>query len=257
MASPAPKNPDPAPALTRGLRVLELLAIDGHASLDSLARKTGWPKSSLLRYLQALETSGAARQDPASKAWEALRSLQPVLAATASNALEPARRQLSPLAEATRHCVELYRATPSRVELIDRAEPELADVTLVARIGFVRDLRELDATAKIFYAFASQPLPPQPLWRWRAGRKTRLAHPAAAKALAAARREGVACDDDFNSNGIRRFAAPLLNDLGALVGIVSIAQRQTHRAARETDALVRALAQAFPLPPQPISTTSL
>ncbi|MBD3314210.1 MAG: helix-turn-helix domain-containing protein [Chitinivibrionales bacterium] len=56
-----------APALTRGLMVLERLARHGASSLEHLSRATGLPKTSVLRLLAALEWHGAVVRNPHDK----------------------------------------------------------------------------------------------------------------------------------------------------------------------------------------------
>ena len=230
----------PAPAITRGLRLLELLAVDGQASLERLTHKTGWPKSSVLRYLQALESVGAASQDPGSKAWTALLSLRRITPEF-DPMLEFAKRQLPYLSQRSGHCAELYSLRAGHLELIDRAEPEVSDMALVARIGFTRDLSELDATATLFYAGCGAMIPQKPFWRWANGSKKTLSPAVARRALQIARKERFAVDTDFNNNGIKRFARPLFDEGDSLVGILAIAQRLTPTAKRETNLIAQAL----------------
>ena len=113
----------PAPALARGLQLLDQLAVDGQASLEKLAARNGWPKSSVLRFLQTLEQAGAVLQDPASRHWRALKHLQP-LEPPSLPPLEQVRKQLPGLAQGTGHCAELYLWQGNRLRLIDRAEPD-------------------------------------------------------------------------------------------------------------------------------------
>jgi DNA-binding IclR family transcriptional regulator len=52
-----------APALERGIRVLKYLEGKDPVSLDSIARATGYPKSSLLRVLDTLINQDVADKD--------------------------------------------------------------------------------------------------------------------------------------------------------------------------------------------------
>ncbi|GHB92144.1 helix-turn-helix domain-containing protein [Cerasicoccus arenae] len=230
---------DPAPALTRGLALLAILGRDGQSSLEALVRKTGWPKSSVWRYLQALESLGAVHQDDGSKLWEARQALRSV-ASLESLALEEARRILPVWAKEVKCCVELYRVGVASLVLIDRAEPEDEIVSIRARIGFQRDLEELEATVLIYFAFQNMVLPEANTWVWDEGRKRKVDPSAAAMRINEARTFNWAQDNDFNEFGIRRFACPIL-DGDQLVGVIAIAQRQTPRAERDKLLLIETI----------------
>lgn len=231
---------DPAPALTRGLRVLGLLAVDGQSSLEQLARKTGWPKSSVLRYLVALASSGVVAQNPTTKAWTARKILAPAPADLLAECAD-ARQQLPGLAAITGHCAELYRFAEGKLVLIDRAEPEGTPVSVNARIGFVRDLGELDATAAVTFAFSADIAPPRRLFRWNGGERVTVSATGRDRVLADVRRTRQARDHDFNVHGIRRFAAPVFA-ANRFVGLLAVAQRQTPRAESEIPKITGALA---------------
>lgn len=221
------KEDAPAPALTRGLRVLALLAQDGSQSLERLSGRTGLPKSSVLRYLQALERDGIVVQDEASRLWLARQALQP-LPDVEEERIRKTRQALPLLAEQLGYCVELYLVRGSRVELVERSEPWTAVVSVQARIGYVRDLNELDATSLIYRAFSGMPSSiTRDCWYWAQGRETPVPVKLAERAVADAFRTGIAVDYDFNVNGIRRIAVPLLDENRLLSGILAVAQHQT------------------------------
>ncbi|MGA0332415.1 MAG: helix-turn-helix domain-containing protein [Kiritimatiellia bacterium] len=228
-----------APALARGILLLDQLAVDGQASLEKLAARNQWPKSSVLRCLQTLEQAGAVEQHPETKHWRALKQLQPLI----SPALEPmqqARNFLPGLAQGTGHCAELYAWQQGILELIDRAEPDFGDLLVRARIGSRRDLEELDATALILFAFAPDSQPPERVWVWKKGKKKSLSAEKRELRIAECRHQGWAVDQDFNENGIRRFAIPVWAQ-DRLTGVLAVAQRQTPAADRETDFILKTL----------------
>lgn len=214
----------PAPALAKGLDVLEQLAVDGQASLEQLATRNQWPKSSTLRYLQTLEAMGAVRRHPETLHWHAVKRLQPV-SASLPHPLEQTRTRLPSLAQESGHCAEVYQVTGRSVTLIDRAEPEESEVQVNARIGFHRDLRELDATAGLFFAFRDTP-PPSEMWWWEDGEKSPVSQDIRDRSLSRIRESGFAIDHSFNENGIRRHAVAVM-DGDTLIGILAIAQRLT------------------------------
>lgn len=219
--------------------MLAILASDGRCSLESLAKKTSWPKSSILRYLQALEAYGAVSRSEDSKLWQARQKLCPIVP-DASEVLERARTRIPKLANEVNCCVELYRLERNTLVLSDRAEPENELVSLRARIGFERNLQELDATSLIFFAFQETAMPSSGLWAWHEGRQKKVGARTAQQRIAVVRESGWALDNDFNEYGYRRFACPVL-DGDALVGVLAIAQRLTPLAEREKPHLIKTL----------------
>ncbi|WP_309380063.1 helix-turn-helix domain-containing protein [Cerasicoccus frondis] len=234
-----PRKADPAPALTRGLELLSLICRDGQISLEALVRKTAWPKSSVWRYLQALEAFGAVQQDATTKLWGARLTLRPVDVAS-SAAMIDAKKLLPQLATSVHCCTELYSVEGRRICLIDRAEPDDELVALRARIGFERELSELDSTALIFFAFQDEFQPLAKSWIWREGRRHKLGQRIVQMRIQEARECGWALDCDFNENGFRRFSRPVLEGQ-KLTGILSIVQRQTPLAEREKVAIIKHL----------------
>lgn len=235
------REKDPAPALTRGLALIRQLSREGQGMLEHLAQRGGWPKSSTLRYLQALELAGVVEQDPASKVWHLRERLVP-LSQSDQSLLESWRDRLGGLSHELGHCVELYQTDPTGVTLIDRADPLVLDKQLSARIGFVRDLSECDASALVYFAFSGhKPAAGDLRWRWRDGGRARVQDAERSRLLRETRHSGIAIDQEFNINGIRRFAFGLIDRNGALEGIVAIAQRLTPLSGRQTETLRAAL----------------
>lgn len=235
------REKDPAPALTRGLALIRQLSREGQGMLEHLAQRCGWPKSSTLRYLQALELAGVVEQDLSSKVWHLRERLAP-LSQSNQSLLESWRDRLGALSHELGHCVELYHTSPSGVTLIDRADLLVQDKQLSARIGFVRDLSECDATALLYFAFSGRKSAAGDLsWRWIDGERARVKAAERNRLLRETRRSGIAIDLEFNINGIRRFAFGLIDGAGALEGIVAIAQRLTPLSGRQTETLRKAL----------------
>lgn len=234
-------NDIPAPALAKGLWLLEQLAVDGQLSLERIATRNGWPKSSTLRYLLTLEGIGAVRQNPDTRHWQALKALRPL--SLPGHALRFFREKLPELAERSGHCAELYQVHSQQVKLIDRADPENSEIVVSARIGFERGLTELDSTAALYYAFTPAPPPSQTVWMWQNGEQIPLTASQRNERISRARNRSFAEDADFNEHGIRRFAVPLLNE-NQLQGILAIAQRQTPLAEKQVEQIRDTLASA-------------
>ena len=235
----------PAPALARGLCLLEQLATDGQASLETLAKRNGWPKSSTLRYLQTLSELGAVRQHPETLHWHGEMQLRPLTGRLPSS-LELLRARLPLLANETGHCAELYRVGSRMVSLVDRAEPDASEIQLNARIGFKRDLRELDATSSLFFAFCTAS-PPADMWWWQDGERVSVSAEVRDCHLAKVQTAGVSVDHAFNENGVRRFAVPV-QEGGSLIGILAVAQRLTPKFRTEGERIREVLEPLVGLP---------
>jgi len=242
MKRAAPTAADPAPALSRGLAVLRALATDGPQTLEQLAHASGWPKSSLLRLLRSLAAFGAVRRDASTKRYHALLTLAP-LGDAGPGLLEQAAPVLDGLCAETAQTTELYAWGDGALTMIDRREPEDALVSVRARIGWRRDLSELEALSQVVHAFdASVKLAGKP-WAWRGGRRSALSRTAARQAVAEAKRRGVGIDLGVNEYGIRRYAAPLLAG-DRLRGVLALAQFCTPRDARPSASLRDAVRDA-------------
>jgi DNA-binding IclR family transcriptional regulator len=197
-----PATPSAAPALTRGLALLEDLSIDGQRSLEHLARDHAWPKTSVLRLLQTLEAAGAVARDPASKRWMAVKRLVP----DQGDAGERARLAavLAHLAEASGGTAEWWVADGDRLVLAARHEPEAGEVAVRARIGYRRELAELEAATVAACAAGLGTTARRP-WIWRDGRRVHLAAATVAARLAEARaRQGMSWDETANPHGVAR-----------------------------------------------------
>ncbi|WFB36763.1 helix-turn-helix domain-containing protein [Kiritimatiellota bacterium B12222] len=235
----------PAPALARGIQLIEQLAVDGQATLEKLSAKNGWPKSSVLRCLQTLEQLKVVVQDQETLHWRTLQRLQPCDLPTLAP-LERARKKLPLLAQQTDECTELYRYHEGQLQLIDRAEPDTGEMMVVARIGYQRKLDELDATALMVYAFDPHSVPPAKGWIWKKGKHKILSPEKRTQRIAAAQKKFFASDDHFNESGIRRFAIPVMH-AQTLLGVLAVAQRQTPRADTQSDAIIQTLLTHQPI----------
>lgn len=221
MSSPA----DPAPAVGRAIALLRYLGGEGGCSLDTLARAHAWPKPSVLRLLRSLALAGLVARDPQTRLWQTLMRLVPsqgpeyLLRAQLAGALPG-------LADELGHTVELYHYAGATMDLIDRAEPASAGVTVRARIGFQRTFDEAEAVTLIAAAFAQAPSQRR-RWRWTRtpGGPERLALDARTFAGLAesVRSRGMARDAEANEWGISRCAVPIRDEQGVLQGALAAA----------------------------------
>lgn len=204
---------DPAPALSRGIDLLERLSRDGPQVLERLAEAAALPKSSTLRLLAALERLGLIARDPATRRFHA----RAALVRGGSDAAEAARvRQiLAGLARDSGHAAELWELRGDRLVMVDRADPEDASTAVRARIGYERDLVEADAVALVAFAFLGAPLPAKHT-RSAEHRCQAASRASVQEAMRRCRSAGRAADAGVNANGVRRFAAPFGRAIVAL-----------------------------------------
>lgn len=224
------KTIDPAPALGRGLALLELLHRQGACSLEQLAADSGWPKSSVMRLLQSLVVAGAAARDPQTLAYRALMRLVQV-DSTDRRLKQHCAASMAALGAACGHTVELHRYDATGLEMIDRQEPPppppdvmQAVARAVARVGWRRPFDEMDALTRVACAFGDVPVKGASLWYWDKGRRRKISADRARRVVAETRRRGGAVDPGVNEHGIRRYAAPLLDATGKLIAVLAIAQ---------------------------------
>lgn len=231
---------DPAPALTRGLDLLQRLGRDGPQLLERLAGDAGLPKSSTLRLLAALERSGMAARDPLTRRWHARVVLVP--GRDGASEAARARQVLADLARTVRHAAELWEWHGDRAVMVDRADPEDASTAVRARIGFERDLREVDAVVLVGFAFGTDGPHWQPVHvQSRDRAEVRVTRSALSGQVEACRNTGFASDAGLNSNGVRRFAVPWLDAEGGLRAVLAVAQGGGTPPGREDAAIEAAL----------------
>jgi len=218
------KNDDyPSPALASGLEILKLLQSAGPLTQDALVRSMNIPRTSLLRHLRTLELWGAAERDP-HRNWVAKMGLMNLDAPDL--AFDQTRRTLMRAAmERSGLTVEWYRGHEGGMALRDQVLAG-GDVRVVARPGYLRSWGgEIDAVTRIGYAFdPAAPAPAGEFWRYsRNGFRRTVAENTVRRAVRLAAREGVAADQHFNSNTIRR-AAIVLRQNNVYQGVLTLAE---------------------------------
>lgn len=213
---------DPAPALTRGVRLLDRLGRDGPQVLERIAGESGVAKSTALRLLGALERIGMVARDPVTRRWHARVAL--VSGGDGEAERARLRQVLADLARTGRHAAEAWSWRDGHPVMVDRADPEDVSTVVRARIGAERDLVEVDAVVLI--GFANDPAGP----RWRRAhtqaqdrRQAEVPRAVLAAQVEMCRRAGCAWDAGINANGVRRFAAPWRDAGGVFRGAVALA----------------------------------
>jgi len=250
-------NEDPAPALARGLHLLKRLHRDGPSNLEQLAHGTGWPKASVLRLLQSLKSFGAVERDPGSKRYYHLMQLTPV--PDQMNSLHKlCRSVIIQTAEKSLQTTEFHIFHNKELQMLDRADPpHISSVNIKARVGWKRNLDELDALTQLVLAFSltTNPKKPLPFWHWSNNEKRYLSSPDVKRIIQEVRCNRMAVDLGINPNGIRRYAAPVLNSENKLLAVLAIAEeppsfqakpkKQLSETIHKAGILVQEMSQTF------------
>lgn len=205
-------DPASAPALIRGIQLIRLLGDGDTRTLEEIASCTGIPKASALRLLRALAACGIVGRDEISKKYTATEVLTPVTG-SAPEFLVSVDAALKKLARASSCTAEWYERGKRGMVLTQRHEPPKAHVWVAARIGFIRRwAQELEAVAIAAYAFGFEPLT-NDLYFWtydHCGKRVSLDSKRARKIIKDACERGYAKDCNFNPQGIRRIACPVI-----------------------------------------------
>lgn len=219
-----PEIESSAPALARGLCILQMLSESGSMPLEQLSRELNIPKASALRLLTTLEQMGTVRRD-ADKRYEALYRLQSIRSPieTFRYSLEA---KMAHLVTATGCTVEWYEPTLEGMQLIRQSNPEV-ELCVQARPGFLRDWHsEFEAVARMGHAFASQApkLSHSQLYR-KNGVLESVDQRYIEHSIQKAKAECATYDDAFNTNGVRRFAtAAFASETNTFLGVLAIAE---------------------------------
>lgn len=165
-------------------------------------------------------------RDPVDRRFSAGLRLVRVDEASARAALvERYAGELRRLADGSGHTAELHAWQGSVLTLIDRREAASAAVTANARVGFRRDLLELDALTQCVMGWGGwDPGKGQRQWAWERGVVKWVTRRSAQSVVMRVREGGLGVDLGINPHGVRRYARPLLDEGGALEGVLAVAQ---------------------------------
>lgn len=229
-----------APALTRGIKLLDLLRNDCSLSLEELSRRLDAPKSSVLRITGALEELGLISRDREDKTYRALYALTPV-GPEGVPLTETVRRHGERLCADSACTVEWYvfNSRLRSFQITQRFEPRDVPVLVRARVGFLRRLDvELEAVTTLGLALGLGRLHrDNPLWVRRDGVRENvfMDHKDAQAHVDASARSLFARDFGFNEKGVYRMAAALTDGKGSLLGILALAHSYTPQAAEKLE----------------------
>ncbi len=232
----------PAPALEKGLRSLKALIQGGPMNLKELSVETEIPKASLLRIMRTLQQLDMTARDDSDKTFRSLVRIVPF-----SSKSERARRKifdsLVHLTGETAKTTEWFVHSRDSMVITERFEPDQPVVQVKARIGFARKLKgELDAVARVALAFLEDTDCSGPFWVYTKGEKSDISTREAQQQIEQVRVRGHALDAEYNSNGIRRYAVPVLHTgSSSLLGIISIAEYFTPGADKHIQTYINEL----------------
>lgn len=213
-----------APALSRGLAILQMLAQHPESSLEWITTELQLPKASVYRLLGTLEEMGMVHRAP-DKRYSALWQLRPVHSPLESfrTALEA---QLPQLAIDSQCTAEWYEPTDDGMQLVLQQNPD-REVSLQARPGYLRDWKtELEAVTRLAHAFADQaPALSKSQHYVSNGKLESVTKAQIQKGIQAAKAARSAYDNAFNSNGVRRVAiAVFAPGSHSFLGILALAE---------------------------------
>lgn len=233
-----------APALTRGLDVLDVLSDGRSYALYELSDRIGVPKASLLRLLHTLRERRLTVRDADGRYRGLCRivSLDPT-GGPSGPEVEAILRELS---RATGETAEWFVRAVDGALLVQQAEPREQEIRVVARIGFLRAwVGELDAVNTLAWAGNwSEQTPPKGCWVYDANTKQKaLSVSEARRRIAQAVESGESFDTCTNPNGVSRAARGVFRG-GHLAGIVSVASFEGRKRSGHVDRFLPELAEA-------------
>ncbi len=230
-----------APALTRGVRILQLLEDRRARLLEEIASETGYPKSSLTRLMETLVNLELIKRDPSTRKYTPCCILLPIQerAESIDNRLRPI---LGDLANRSSCTAEWYMPSENGMILIRRAEPADGEVSVIARIGYQRGWTgELEAVAAVGNAFFHDREDHSGFCS--AGRHRPLSSAEAKAIIDSVRERGSVVDTEWNSNGVRR-AAVIVKQRSIPVGVLAIAESMRPTPKLSPDEHLKLLKQA-------------
>jgi len=217
-------NKSSAPALSRGIELLRILEDGRPHTLQALASRTGWPKASLLRLLGTLSEQDLVSRNDIEKSYTARARLIP-LGAQEEMFSQWLADGLRRLARESDYTAEWYIPSDSGMMIVQRMEPEIPVIRVVARVGFLRHWDgELEAVNTLAHAWRKdKPADMDGFWSYvKDGARKRLSAPETSRRLATALRTGWAWDAHYNTNGVRRMACVVLRR-GRMAGVLALA----------------------------------
>ena len=213
----------PIPGLSRGIQVLNLLNMP--MPLEEIVRKTGIPKTTVLRILSTLRREGLVDKNEASRTYGAV--VQLVARETERNDFEYALLTcMSRVAAETAQTVEWYLPVPTGHVLANRHAPMGAKRQARSWTGMVRFwsglLDSVNCIGRV--GWLNFPKSEEEFWVYgEAFQKIPLDHDEARRRIIEAGARGYATDEYASDGNICRIAC-LVRRQGLPVGVLALAQ---------------------------------
>lgn len=222
------KKKSSAPALSKGLDILELLASRGEdVSFSEIRSYLKIPSTSLQRFLATLQKKGYLRQNPENSKYQLGLKLMTFVNALLSrlDLRTIARPFIQKLMAKSGETVELAILNENEILYIDKYEtPE--SIRLVVQVGSRYATLHPTAVGKVFLAYMSeekfeQIIKERGLKKYTENTVTDVDK--LKKELEKICSSGYAFDDQEVRLGVRRIAAPIFDHSDRLTGVVGIA----------------------------------
>ncbi len=211
------------------MNILQILANNGPATLEQIVDRTGFPRSSVHRILSTLIEMNLLEKPDNSPRYRALQCLRPLCESTPLSFEEQLADTMSDLAAQTEQTVEWYVEMPDGAVLVSRRQPKGSQVHIIAQPGFLRLWTgELEAVCQVLRSHSSNaPSHFSGMWTYNAqGQRVKLKVAETKNIVEQSRRDKIGVDPHYNTNGVRRIAAPVMHK-GRLVGIMALAMCYT------------------------------
>lgn len=218
-----------APALDRGITLMEVLTDHSPLNLEELSKYTSSPKSSLLRLLETLRTRGWVERDSEKKYLPLVKILKREAPFDWRQEMES---ELSSLAREIGLTVEWYDIKETRAVITWRYEPDGPLIQVKAKVGYSRGVKgEIDAVAQVLLKCTNMKAG-EGIWIYRNGDEVPISKKQLEDCLQR-EEEHVGCDMEYNTNGVRRIAFGVRSKAGKLLGIIALAEGFTPKADQE------------------------
>ncbi len=219
------QNNLPAPALQRGLLILELLKDGKSRSLEEIAGTLKFPKSSVIRLMETLARMFYVARDEATKLYTTKVALFPQTQRQ-SKFREVVQEHLETLAKELNMTVEWFTPQQDHMLLTQRCENTNSSVCIRAQLGHERTYwGEFDAISRIAHKVRKpkgSKKKYEKCWKYKKGDQIQISSQNITQGIASIGDDIVTIDDEYNPNGIRRMAKGIRDIDGSLFGILSI-----------------------------------
>jgi DNA-binding IclR family transcriptional regulator len=171
--------------------------------------------------MNVLCNKGYVKRDPVSKLFSISSIIVKRLGKGTKHLVEIMTPEIVRLSELTGKTVELIVQDDTGHTWLEKVEGRNEMLSVKAEVGFKRGYEEFDCLTRIYFAFTKD----ASLDRvFHDSTRNRITVEAARRELESVRKERFAFDISGNTNGIRRYAAPVMGSDEELVAVISIAE---------------------------------